>query len=156
MMFKRRNEEGLTYLEVVITVAILLTLAAAALPMAKMAIKRQRELELRFALRQMRDAIDEYKRYADEGLIQPEGLQSEGYPPDLETLVEGVSQVGAIDKKIKFLRRVPKDPMNNSTEWGLRSLQDDPNSNTWGRENVYDVYSQSEAIGIDGTPYNTW
>ena len=150
------NQRGLTYLELMITVAILLVLAAAALPVARLTIKRQRELELRSALRQVRDAIDLYKRYSDEGAIPQEGLQSEGYPPDLKTLVEGVNQVGAVDKKIRFLRRIPKDPMTNSLDWGLRSLQDDPNSLTWGRENVYDIYTTSEGTGLDGTPYNTW
>lgn len=152
----RARHSGLTYLEVMITIAILLILAAAAMPVARTAIKRQKELELRSALREMRNAIDQYKSYTDKGLIPVEGLQSEGYPPDLETLVEGVSMQGAIDRKMRFLRRIPKDPMTNSHDWGLRSLQDDPNSLTWGRQNVFDVYTQSEAIGLDGTPYNTW
>jgi len=150
------NQRGLTYLELMITVAILLVLAAAALPVARLTIKRQRELELRSALRQVRDAIDLYKQYSDSGTIPQEGLQSEGYPVDLKTLVEGVNQLGAVDKKIRFLRRIPKDPMTNSFDWGLRSLQDDPNSLTWGRENVYDIYTTSEGTGLDGTSYNTW
>ncbi len=150
------RQKGVTLLEVLITIAILLVLAAVAIPVARTAIKRGKELELRAALRDMRNAIDQYKKYADQGLIQPEGLESEGYPKDLETLVEGVSQVGAIDKKLRFLRRIPKDPMTNTTEWGLRSLQDDPNSLSWGHQNVFDVYTQSEATGLDGTPYNTW
>ena len=150
------REKGVTLLEVLITIAILLVLAGAAIPVARTAIKRGKELELRTALRDMRNAIDQYKKYADQGLIQPEGLESEGYPKDLETLVEGVSQIGAIDKKLRFLRRIPKDPMTNTTEWGLRSLQDDPNSLSWGHQNVFDVYTQSEATGLDGTPYNTW
>lgn len=152
----RRRDRGITYLEVMITIAILLVLASATLPVARTAIKRQRELELRSALREIRTAIDNYKKYTDQGLIQLEGLQSEGYPPDLETLVDGVNQVGAIDKKIRFLRRIPKDPMTKSTEWGLRSLQDDPNSLSWGRQNVFDVYTTSEATALDDTPYNTW
>jgi general secretion pathway protein G len=152
----RSGQAGLTYLEVMITIALLLILAAAALPVARTAIKRQKELELRSALREMRNAIDSYKKYADAGQIAPEGLESEGYPPDLDTLVEGVQQVGAIDKKFRFLRRIPKDPMTNTTEWGLRSLQDDPNSLSWGRQNVFDVYTTSEGTGLDGTAYNTW
>lgn len=155
-MKARRNERGLTYLEVMITIAILLILSAAALPVARTAIKRQKELELRSALREMRTAIDQFKKYSDTGLIQPEGLETEGYPKDLESLVDGVTQVGAIDKKLRFLRRIPKDPMTNTTEWGLRSLQDDPNSMSWGRQNVFDVYTTSESIGLDGTAYNTW
>jgi len=156
MMGRRAGERGVTFLEVMITIAVLLVLAAAALPVARTAIKRQRELELRSALREMRNAIDSYKKYTDQGLIAAEGLESEGYPKDLETLVEGVNQVGAIDKKIRFLRRVPKDPMTNTYDWGLRSLQDDPNSLSWGRQNLYDVYTTSEGIGLDGTAYNTW
>src|SRR5262245_6878640 len=152
----RRRERGITYLEVMITIAILLVLASATLPVARTAIKRQRELELRSALREVRNAIDNYKKYSEQGLLPVEGLESEGYPKDLDTLVEGVNQVGAIDKKIRFLRRVPKDPMTGGYEWGLRSLQDDPNSTTWGRQNVYDIYTTSEGVGLDGTPYATW
>ncbi|MFQ5702316.1 MAG: type II secretion system protein [Acidobacteriota bacterium] len=155
-MISRRRQEGFTYLEMIITITILLVLVAAAIPVARLSIKRQKELELRTALRRMRDAIDLYKKYSEQGLVPQEGIQSEGYPPDLDTLVEGVNQVGAIDKKIRFLRRIPKDPMTNDFDWGLRSLQDDPNSTTWGRENVFDVYSQSEATALDGTTYNTW
>jgi len=152
----KHGQRGLTYLEMMICIAILMVLAAAALPVTRLTIKRQRELELRTALRQVRNAIDEYKKSSDAGLIPQEGLQSEGYPLDLKTLVEGVNQVGAVDRKIRFLRRIPKDPMTNSFDWGLRSLQDDPNSLTWGRENVFDVYTTSEGIGLDGIPYNTW
>ena len=150
------REKGLTLLEVMITVALLLILAAATVPVAKTAIKRQRELELKTALRQMRDAIDEYKKYFDQGLIQKEGLTSEGYPPDLDTLVEGVNLVGQLDKKKRFLRRIPKDPMTNSYEWGLRSLQDDHDSTSWGGQDVYDVYTQSGGTALDGTEYKDW
>ena len=150
------REKGLTLLEVMITIALLLILAAATVPVAKTAIKRQRELELRSALRQMRDAIDEYKKYFDQGLIQKEGLASEGYPPDLETLVEGVNLVGQIDKRQRFLRRIPKDPMTNSYEWGLRSLRDDFDSRSWGGEDVFDVYTQSGGTALDGTEYKDW
>ena len=156
MRTSRRGEWGLTYLEVMITVSILLILAAAAIPVARTAIKRQREMELRSALREVRNAIDQFKKYSDQGLIQQEGLETEGFPKDLDSLVEGTSLVGAIDKKIRFLRRVPKDPMTGTTEWGLRSLQDDPNSLTWGRQNIFDLYTTSEAEGLDGTPYATW
>ena len=156
MKVRGTGERGVTMLEVMITIAVLLVLAAAALPVARTAIKRQRELELRSALREMRNAVDMYKKYFDQGLLPPEGLESEGFPKDLETLVEGVNQVGAIDKKVRFLRRVPKDPMTNTYDWGLRSLQDDPNSLSWGRQNLYDVYTTSEGVGLDGTAYNTW
>jgi general secretion pathway protein G len=152
----RCRESGVTFLEMMITITILLILAAAVLPVARTAIKRQRELELRSALREIRNGIDLYKKYSDQGLIMREGLESEGYPKDLDTLVEGVNQVGAIDKKIRFMRRIPKDPMTNTYEWGLRSLQDDPNSLSWGRQNVYDAYTTSESVGLDGTPYSSW
>ena len=156
MMNRGTSQRGVTFLEVMITIAVLLVLASAALPVARMTIKRQRELELRSALREMRNAIDAYKKYSDQGLIAQEGLEGEGYPKDLDTLVEGVNQVGAIDKKIRFLRRIPKDPMTGGYDWGLRSLQDDPNSLSWGRQNLYDVYTTSEGVGLDGTAYNTW
>ena len=153
---RAKSQKGLTLLEVLITIAVLLILAMATIPVARTAIKRQREFELRTSLRRMRNAIDQYKKYADQGLIKKEGLQGEGYPPDLETLVEGMSIVGAIDKKVRFLRRIPKDPMTHSDEWGLRSLQDDHDSTSWGGQNVFDVYTQSEAVALDGTEYNTW
>lgn len=156
MRMRRRGQRGLTYLEVMITVSILLILAAAAIPVARTAIRRQREMELRSALREVRNAIDQFKKYSDQGLIQQEGLETEGFPKELDSLVEGTSLVGAIDKKMRFLRRVPKDPMTGTTEWGLRSLQDDPNSLTWGRQNVFDLYTTSEAEGLDGTAYATW
>ena len=153
---ERGKESGLTYVEVMITIAILLILAAATIPVARTTIKRQRELELKAALREMRSAIDNYKKYVDQGLLPQEGLDSEGYPPDLDALVEGSKLTGSIDKQIRFLRRIPKDPMTGTYEWGLRSLQDDPNSMSWGRQNVFDVYTTSEAKGLDGTPYNQW
>lgn len=152
----RKHQTGLTYIEVMITIAILLILAAATIPVAKTAIKRQRELELKSDLREMRNAIDTYKKYSDQGLIPQEGLESEGYPPDLDKLVEGVALTGTIDKKLRFLRRIPKDPMTNTYDWGLRSLQDDPNSTSWGRQNVFDIYTTSDVKGLDGTVYSTW
>ena len=110
---------------------------------------------LRTALREMRSAIDEFKRYSDTGLI-PVELGTDGYPPDLETLVEGVDVVGQIDKKARFLRRIPVDPMTGEPEWGLRSYQDDPDSTSWGGENVFDVYSLSGGVGLDRIPYAQW
>jgi len=103
----------------------------------------------------MRNAIDEYKRFSDLGLI-PVELGTEGYPPDLETLVEGVDLVGAVERKMRFLRRIPVDPMTGEAEWGLRSFQDEPDSSSWGGENVFDVYSESEGDGMDGRPYAEW
>lgn len=124
-------------------------------PVVRYTVKRQDELELRFQLRLVRDAIDKYKQYSDSGLIPPQ-LGTEGYPPELQTLVDGAKLVGQIDKKQKFLRRVPVDPMTKKPEWGLRSFQDDAKSTSWGSQNVYDVYSLSNGRAIDGTYYKDW
>jgi general secretion pathway protein G len=147
-----------TYLELIATAAIVLILASAIVPVGRMAVKRQHELDLRRALRQMREAIDRYKLAVDQGQIGGTDVKlgSEGYPPELDTLVKGVNRVGALERKLKFLRRIPKDPMTNSFEWGMRCYQDDPDSTSWCGENVYDVYTKSSAKGLDGTTYNTW
>jgi general secretion pathway protein G len=153
-----RREQGFTYLELVIATFILAILAAAVIPVAEVTAKRTKEVELRRNLRIMRDAIDNFKQAVDLGLIGGNDVQlgSEGYPQELEILVDGVSQVGAIDKKLKFLRRIPIDPMTHSTEWGLRSYQDEPDSTIWGGQNVYDVYTASSATALDGTKYSDW
>jgi general secretion pathway protein G len=145
-----------TLVELLVAIAVVLVLAGAVMPIAKFAVKRQKEFELRRALRVLRTAIDEYKKFCDTGVIQKEGVDSECYPPDLETLVEGVEKVGALGQKIKFLRRVPRDPMTQSDEWGLRSYQDEADSDSWGRQNVYDVYTRSGARALDGTEYKDW
>ena len=134
--------------------ALIAILAGVAMPVAKYAVKRRNEAELRLALRQMRTAIDRYKRMSDKGMIQQE-IGSEGYPTELEVLVEGVEVVGK-DYKFKFLRRIPVDPMTGEKEWGKRSFQDDADADSWGGENVYDVYSLSEGTAIDGTEYKDW
>lgn len=153
---------GFTLIEMLVTLTILAVLASAALPLAKIAVKRQNEIELRRSLRQIRNAIDEYKKLADQKKIEVEE-DSYGYPPDLETLVEGVELKGEEGKEeedstkiVKFLRRIPKDPMTHSYEWGLRSYQDDPDSDIWGGENVYDVYTESTGTALDGTKYRNW
>jgi general secretion pathway protein G len=153
-----RTDRGFTYLELVIATFILAILAAAIIPVAEVTAKRAKEVELRRDLRIMRDAIDNFKQAVDLGLIGGSDVElgSEGYPNELETLVDGVSQVGAIDKKLKFLRRIPIDPMTHSTEWGLRSYQDEPDSTIWGGQNVYDVYTTSSETGLDGTKYGDW
>lgn len=151
----RRDESGLTLIEVLVCIAILLILAGAVMPVAKVTIKRQKELELRRVLRTMRQAIDLYKQYADQGLIEKEGIDSEGYPPDLETLVKGVPQVGST-KKLKFLRRIPIDPFTKEAEWGMRSYQDEHDSRSWGRQNVYDVYTLHQGTALEGTKYQDW
>ena len=150
-----RSERGLSLVELIVAFTILLILTTAALPLARVKVKRERERELRYALRQMRDAVDRYKDAADRGLIQVE-VGSEGYPPDLETLVNGVDMVGQVDKKFKFLRRIPRDPMTNSDDWGLRSMQDDPQSMSWGGENLFDVYTKSQDTALDGSQHADW
>ena len=147
-----RRSRGVTLIELIVAITIIGILIAAAVPVAKIRIKRERERELRRALWEMRDAIDRYKDAADRGAFQVK-LGSEGYPPDLETLVEGVDVQG---KKVRFLRRIPKDPMTGGTEWQLHSMQDDPDSTSWGGQNVFDVTTKSQGTAIDGTKYNTW
>ena len=124
-------------------------------PTVKYTRKRMKEIELHAQLREMRAAIDEFKRYSDAGFL-PIEFGTDGYPKDLETLVEGVDVVGQIDKKARFLRRIPIDPMLGEDKWGLRSYQDDPDATSWGGENVYDVYSLSEGTGLNGIPYSKW
>lgn len=149
---RRQRERGLTLVELIVTVAILSILASAAIPVARFEYKRQKERELRRDLWMMREAIDRYKDAADRGAFQIK-LDSQGYPPDLDTLVNGVDVQG---KKLKFLRRIPVDPMTGKAEWGERSMQDDPDSDSWGGQNVFDVYSKSDGTALDGTKYKTW
>ena len=153
-----RGAGGITYFELVATAAILMILASAIMPVASVAYKRQKDIELRRVLREIRTAIDEYKKHVDAGQIGGTDVRlgSEGYPPELETLVKGVSLVGRVDTKKKFLRRIPKDPMAGSTEWGLRCYQDEPDSESWCGSNVYDVYSKNQGKGLDGTLYKDY
>jgi general secretion pathway protein G len=144
---------GLTLLELIIATSIMVVLASAALPVVRLTIVRTKEAQLHKSLREMRDAIDRYKDYADRNLIRVE-VGSEGYPPDLETLVKGV-QIGA-DRRIRFLRRIPVDPMTGRAEWNLQAVQDDPDSTSWGGKNVFDVHSKSHAAALDGTHYADW
>lgn len=149
---RKESERGLTLIELIITMAILAILASAAAPIARFQVKRQKERELRYDLWMMRDAIDKYKDAADKGAFQTK-VDSQNYPPDLDTLVKGVDIQG---KKVKFLRRIPVDPMTGNTDWGLRSMQDDPDSDSFGGQSVFDVYSKSQGTGLDGTKYSTW
>ena len=142
----------MTLIELVVAIAIMAILATGVLPITRNVVKREREKELRAALWEMRDAIDRYKDYADQGKFQIK-LDSNGYPPDLEELVKGVDIAG---KRIKFLRRIPIDPMTHSRDWGLRSMQDDPNSESWGGQAVFDVYTKSNGTALDGTKYKDW
>jgi general secretion pathway protein G len=149
---RKRTERGLTLIELIVTVAILAILASAAIPVARFKVKREKERELRRDLWEVRDAIDHYKDAADKGAFQTK-LDSQNYPPDLETLVNGVDVQG---KKVKFLRRIPVDPMTGTAEWGLRSMQDDPKSDSFGGQSVFDVYSKSQGTALDGTKYSDW
>ena len=155
---RAERSRGITYLELVATTTIVMILASAILPMGRVAVRRQREIDLRRELRTLRRAIDSYKLAVDQGQIGGIDVKvgSEGYPPDLETLVKGVNRVGALDRKLKFLRRIPVDPMTGTAEWGLRCYQDDPDATSWCGDNVWDVYSKSTAKGLDGTNHNTW
>lgn len=147
-----QGERGLTLIELIVTVFILAILASAAIPVANFEVKRQKERELRADLWMMRDAIDKYKDAADKGAIQTK-VDSQNYPPDLDTLVKGVDIQG---KKVRFLRRIPVDPMTGNTDWGMRSMQDDPDSDSFGGQSVFDVYSKSQGTALDGTKYSTW
>ncbi len=151
----RSRQAGLTLIELVVAFTILFVLSTLALPLARVQLKRERERELRTALREIRTAIDRYKEASDRGMIQVK-VDTEGYPPDLQTLVDGVKANGSVDKKLKFLRRVPLDPMSHSTEWSLRSYQDDPTSSSFGGQNVFDVYTKSQDTALDGTKYSEW
>jgi general secretion pathway protein G len=148
-----KPDRGFTLLELIVAATILSILTLMALPLARLTIQREKEKELRRALWEMRDAIDKYKDAGDRGAFQIK-VDSGGYPPDLETLVKGVEAQGG--KKIRFLRSIPMDPMTKSKEWGLRSMQDDPDSDSWGGQSVFDVYTKSEGTGLDGTKYKDW
>jgi len=152
MLIGSRKQFGFTLVELIIATTILLILSGLVIPVARVEIKREKEHRLRAALWELRDAIDRYKDAADRGAFQIK-VGSEGYPPDLDTLVTGVDVQG---KKLKFLRRIPTDPMTDSTEWGLRSMQDDPTSDSWDGENVFDVYTKSPGTALDGTKYKDW
>lgn len=146
---------GMTLLELILACAILMVLATAAVPLARITVKRRREDLLRYDLRQMRDAIDRYKDAADKGQIQVQA-GTEGYPPDLQTLVHGVPLTGVVGKNIHFLRRVPVDPMTGNQDWGMRSVQDDTDSTSWGGQDVFDVFTKSSGTALNGTKYSDW
>jgi general secretion pathway protein G len=150
-----RASAGFTIAELVIVCALLTILAGITLPVTKFTHQRLKEAELRTALRQMRNAIDEHKRYSDAGLL-PVELGTDGYPKSLEVLVEGIEVVGQLDRKVKFLRRIPVDPMTGEAEWALRSYKDEPDADSWGGEDVFDVRSLSGRVGLNGIPYAQW
>jgi general secretion pathway protein G len=157
--FVKKNQEktqaGMTLLELIIACAILLILAGAALPIARHSVQARNEAELRRALREMKDAIDRYKDAADKNQIRVE-VGSEGYPPDLDTLVKGVNVSTNADHKLRFLREIPVDPMTGQRDWQMRCVTDEPDSTSWCGKNVFDVYSNSHATGSDGRPYSEW
>ena len=153
---RRRNQRGLTLIELIVAFTIMALLTTMAVPLARYKVRRDKERQLTYALREMRKAIDDYKDAALAGKVEVK-LGTEGYPENLEQLVDGVKLLqDAQGKKIKFLRRIPLDPMSNTREWGFRSMQDDPKSQSWGRQNVFDVYTKSIDRARDGTPYAEW
>jgi general secretion pathway protein G len=155
----RRACPGFTFIELVVATAVLMILASAALPIARVSIRRQKEAELHRSLREMRTAIDDFKRWADAGRISTIGVNigSENYPPSLEVLVEGTPFTNdASGRKKKFLRRIPLDPITGKADWGLRAYSDGPDANSWGGQSVYDVYSRAPGTGLDGTKYRDW
>lgn len=153
---RRKNQRGLTLIELIVAFTILMLLSAMAVPLARYRIRREREQQLQRALLEVRNAIDAYKDANDSGKLPPVKLGTDGYPETLDVLVEGVKLSGQVDKKVKFLRRIPKDPMTNSYDWGKRSTQDDPKANSWGGQNIFDVYTKSTEKARDGTPYSEW
>ena len=146
----------MTLVELIVAFTIMLILTTMAIPMARYKVRRDQERELRWALREMRTAIDKYKDAADLNLLGPQEIDSDNYPESLEILVEGVPAAGSVDKTYKFLRRIPVDPFTGTTDWGLRSTRDEPDSMAWGGENVFDVYTKTYEAAPDGTPYSEW
>jgi general secretion pathway protein G len=149
------GSRGFTLIELIVSIFIISILVGLALPLAKNSIRREKEFELRAALRDMRIAIDKYKDASDRGFIQMK-VDTDGYPETLQVLVDGVQMVGQVDKKLKFLRKIPVDPMTNKAEWGMLSYQDDPKSTSWGGQDVFNVYTKSEGTAFDGTKYKDW
>jgi len=149
------SQTGMTLLELIVACGILMILSTAAAPMARMSIQRQREARLRESLREIRTAIDRFKDAADKNQLQVKA-GTEGYPPDLQTLVDGVQLAGAPDRHVRFVRRIPIDPMTGRADWGMRAVQDDPDTMSWGGQDVFDVYSRSTATAMDGSRYSDW
>jgi general secretion pathway protein G len=152
----RNDRRGLTLVELIVAFTLMLLLTTMAVPLARGKVRRDKERELRWALREIHTAIDRYKDAADNNQLGMQEVGQEGYPKTLEVLVEGVKMQGSADKKIRFLRRIPKDPFTNSTDWGKRSMQDDPKSTSWGGQNVFSVYTKTTEKAPDGTPYSEW
>lgn len=153
---RQPSQRGMTLIELIVAFTILLTLTAMSVPLARYKVRRNRERELVWSLREIRGAINKYKDMCDYAKIPPGKIGTNCYPESLDVLVDGVKQSGTVETKIKFLRRIPKDPFTNSTDWGKRSDQDDPKNNSWGGQNVFDVYSKTTEKSRDGTPYSEW
>jgi general secretion pathway protein G len=151
----RARQAGFTLIELVVTTAILMILASVALPIARVSIQRSKEVDLRRDLLDMRNAIDRYKDLADRNQIRVKA-GTDGYPPDLETLVDGVPLAGKPGERIRFLRKIPVDPMTGKADWGMRCVQDEPDSTSWCGDDVFDVFTQSTGTGLDGTKYSSW
>jgi general secretion pathway protein G len=156
MEMRRARQHGMTLVELIVAFTILMILSSMAVPLARYKVERDKERDLQRALDDIRKGIDKFKDDMDTGKIGPPKLDSDNYPETLEQLVEGVKAMGAVDKKIKYLRRIPKDPMTNSKDWGKRSTRDDPKGLAWGGQNVFDVYTKSSNKAHDGTPYSEW
>lgn len=153
---RKKGQRGLTLVELIVAFTILITLSAMALPMARYKVRREKEQQLRYALKEIRTAIDKYKDMAEQNQLGQVKMGTENYPETLEILVEGVKVPGPQDKKIRFLRKLPIDPFTGTTDWGKRSVQDDPKSMSWGGQNVFDIYSKTMEKAPDGTPYSEW
>ena len=153
---RRKSQGGLTLIELIVAFTIMMVLTSMAVPLARYKVQRDKERDLERALTEMRNAIDKFKDDMDAQKIGPAKLDSDNYPESLQQLVDGIKATGSVDKKIRYLRRIPKDPMTNSFEWGLRSTRDDPDSQTWGGQNVFNVYTKSMDKARDGNPYSTW
>ncbi|HEX5227529.1 MAG TPA: type II secretion system protein [Bryobacteraceae bacterium] len=153
---RRKSQGGLTLVELIVAFTIMIVLTTMAIPLARYKVQREKERDLERALTDMRNAIDKFKDDMDAQKIGPAKLDSDNYPESLQQLVDGIKATGAVDKKIRYLRRIPKDPMTNSYDWGLRSTRDDPDAQAWGGQNVFNVYTKSMDKGRDGTQYNTW
>ena len=153
---RRARQRGMTLVELIVAFTILMLLSTMAVPLARYQVQRNKERDLQRALDEIRKGIDKFKDDMDAGKIGPPKIDSDNYPETLEQLVEGVKATGAVDKKIKYLRRIPKDPMTNSKDWGMRSTRDDPKALAWGGQNIFDVYTKSSDKAKDGTPYSEW
>lgn len=153
---RRRRQAGMTLVELIVAFTILMVLTAMAVPLARYKVKRDRERDLVYALREIRTAIDRFKDDMDTQKIGPAKIDTDNYPEKLQQLVDGMKAMGSVDRKIKYLRRIPKDPMTDSYDWGLRSDRDDPDATSWGGQNVFDIYTKSTDKARDGTPYSQW